>query len=38
MIDAGLMGAVIPGFAPNEPITRAEVAVVLDRMLKQMWK
>ncbi|WP_213428351.1 S-layer homology domain-containing protein, partial [Paenibacillus dendritiformis] len=26
------------GFAPNEPITRAEMAVVADRLLKQMGK
>lgn len=38
VIDAGIMAGRNNGFAPNEPITRAEVAVVADRLLKQMGK
>ncbi|MCE5168473.1 S-layer homology domain-containing protein [Paenibacillus profundus] len=38
VMDAGIMGGRNTGFAPNEPITRAEVAVVVDRVLKQMGK
>lgn len=38
VIDAGIMGGRNTGFAPNEPITRAEVAVVVDRMLNQIGK
>lgn len=34
VMDAGIMGGRGNGFAPNEPITRAEIAVVLDRLLK----
>ncbi|CAH8244938.1 S-layer homology domain-containing protein [Paenibacillus melissococcoides] len=26
------------GFAPNDPITRAEMAVIIDRLLKQAEK
>ncbi|WP_338125210.1 S-layer homology domain-containing protein [Paenibacillus dendritiformis] len=36
VMDAGLMSGRGNGFAPNEPITRAEVAVVLERLLKQL--
>ncbi|WP_259392262.1 S-layer homology domain-containing protein [Paenibacillus thiaminolyticus] len=38
VMDAGIMNGRNTGFAPNESITRAEVAVVLDRILKQMGK
>ncbi|MFW5437127.1 N-acetylmuramoyl-L-alanine amidase [Paenibacillus apiarius] len=38
VMDAGVMGGRNTGFGPNEPITRAEVAVVLDQVLKQMGK
>ncbi|CAH8772217.1 N-acetylmuramoyl-L-alanine amidase [Paenibacillus dendritiformis] len=34
VMDAGIMGGRNTGFAPNEPITRAEIAVVVDRLLK----
>ncbi|MGG3841285.1 S-layer homology domain-containing protein [Paenibacillus thiaminolyticus] len=36
MIEAGIMNGRGNGFAPNEPITRAEIAVVVDRVLKQL--
>ncbi|MBG9793009.1 N-acetylmuramoyl-L-alanine amidase [Paenibacillus dendritiformis] len=36
VMDAGIMNGRGNGFTPNEPITRAEVAVVLDRLLKQL--
>ncbi|GAC43004.1 S-layer homology domain-containing protein, partial [Paenibacillus popilliae] len=35
VMDEGIMGGRTAGFAPNEPITRAEMAVVLDRLLKK---
>ncbi|XGA11625.1 S-layer homology domain-containing protein [Paenibacillus thiaminolyticus] len=35
-MDAGLMGGRNTWFAPNEPITRAEVAVILDHLLKKL--
>ncbi|GAC43888.1 S-layer homology domain-containing protein, partial [Paenibacillus popilliae] len=38
VMDAGIMGGRNTGFAPNEQITRAEMAVVVDRMLKQLGK
>ncbi|GAC43367.1 N-acetylmuramoyl-L-alanine amidase [Paenibacillus popilliae] len=38
VMDAGIMGGRNAGFAPNEQITRAEMAVVVDRMLKQLGK
>ncbi|BFH12686.1 N-acetylmuramoyl-L-alanine amidase [Paenibacillus melissococcoides] len=38
VMDAGIMNGRGNGFAPNEPITRAEMAVVADRLLKQMGK
>ncbi|WP_249725593.1 S-layer homology domain-containing protein, partial [Paenibacillus dendritiformis] len=38
VMEAGIMNGRNTGFAPNEPITRAEIAVVVDRMLKQMGK
>lgn len=38
VMDVGIMNGRGNGFAPNEPITRAEIAVVMDRMLKQMGK
>ncbi|MDG0876474.1 S-layer homology domain-containing protein [Paenibacillus thiaminolyticus] len=38
VIDAGVMNGRNTGFAPNEPITRAEVAVALDRLLKSSGK
>ncbi|MFW5437316.1 S-layer homology domain-containing protein [Paenibacillus apiarius] len=34
----GIMNGRGNGFAPSEPITRAEVAVVAERLLKQMGK
>ncbi|MCM3339222.1 S-layer homology domain-containing protein [Paenibacillus sp. MER TA 81-3] len=37
-MDAGIMGGRNTGLAPNEPITRAEMAVIIDRLLKQMGK
>ncbi|WP_390905330.1 S-layer homology domain-containing protein [Paenibacillus melissococcoides] len=33
MLEAGIMNGRGNGFAPDEPITRAEVAVVIDRVL-----
>ncbi|MGG4398190.1 N-acetylmuramoyl-L-alanine amidase [Paenibacillus thiaminolyticus] len=38
VMDVGIMNGRNTGFAPNEPITRAEIAVVADRILKQMGK
>ncbi len=38
VMDAGIMSGRGNGFAPNEPITRAEMAAVADRILKQMQK
>ncbi|GAC42235.1 S-layer homology domain-containing protein [Paenibacillus popilliae] len=38
VMDAGIMGGRTTGFAPNEQITRAEMAVVVERMLKQLGK
>ncbi|WCR29705.1 N-acetylmuramoyl-L-alanine amidase [Paenibacillus thiaminolyticus] len=38
VMDAGVMNGRGNGFAPNEPITRAEVATVVDRLLKKMEK
>ncbi|WP_259391807.1 S-layer homology domain-containing protein [Paenibacillus thiaminolyticus] len=38
VMDARIMNGRGNGFAPNEPITRAEIAVVADRLLKQMGK
>jgi hypothetical protein len=38
VMDAGIMNGRDTGFAPNESIMRAEVAVVVDRILKQMGK
>ncbi|WP_430157267.1 S-layer homology domain-containing protein [Paenibacillus thiaminolyticus] len=38
VIDAEIMNGRGNGFAPNEPITRAEIAVVADRLLKHMGK
>ncbi|BFH15528.1 hypothetical protein J6TS7_65670 [Paenibacillus dendritiformis] len=38
VMDTGIMNGRGNGFAPNEPITRAEIAVVADRILKQMGK
>ncbi|BFH14492.1 hypothetical protein J6TS7_52540 [Paenibacillus dendritiformis] len=38
VMEAGIMNGRNTGFAPNEPITRAEIAVVADRLLKQMGK
>ncbi|MFD3270335.1 S-layer homology domain-containing protein [Paenibacillus dendritiformis] len=35
VIDAGLVGGRNTGFAPNESNTRAEIADVVDRMLKR---
>lgn len=35
VMDAGVMNGRGNGFAPNEPITRAEMAVIIDRLLKQ---
>ncbi|WP_374018990.1 N-acetylmuramoyl-L-alanine amidase [Paenibacillus thiaminolyticus] len=36
VMDAGIMNGRNTGFAPNEPITRAEIAVVVDRLLKKV--
>lgn len=36
VVEAGLMSGRSKGFGPNEPITRAEVAVILDRLLKKL--
>ncbi|WII39502.1 N-acetylmuramoyl-L-alanine amidase [Paenibacillus thiaminolyticus] len=38
VMDAGIMNGRGNGFAPNEPITRAEIAVVVDRLLKSSGK
>ncbi|MDU5143504.1 MAG: N-acetylmuramoyl-L-alanine amidase [Paenibacillus dendritiformis] len=38
VMGAGIMSGRNTGFAPNEPITRAEIAVVVDRVLKHMEK
>lgn len=38
VMDAGIMNGRGNGFAPNEPITRAEIAVVADRLLKTLGK
>ncbi|WP_374020232.1 S-layer homology domain-containing protein [Paenibacillus thiaminolyticus] len=38
VMDAGIMGGRNTGFAPNEPIAQAEIAIVVDCMLKQMGK
>ncbi|CAH8246061.1 N-acetylmuramoyl-L-alanine amidase [Paenibacillus melissococcoides] len=35
VMDSGIMNGRGNGFAPNEPITRAEIAVVVDRLLKK---
>ncbi|WII38904.1 S-layer homology domain-containing protein [Paenibacillus thiaminolyticus] len=36
VMDAWIMNGRGNEFAPNEPITRAEIAVVVDRLLKQL--
>ncbi|MGG4395852.1 S-layer homology domain-containing protein [Paenibacillus thiaminolyticus] len=36
VMDAGIMNGRNTGFAPNEPITRAEIAVAADRILRQL--
>ncbi|MFW5438806.1 S-layer homology domain-containing protein [Paenibacillus apiarius] len=38
VMDVGIMNGRGNGFAPSEPITRAEIAVVVDRMLKSSGK
>ncbi|NGP59924.1 hypothetical protein FLT15_16915 [Paenibacillus thiaminolyticus] len=38
VMDTGIMNGRGNGFAPNEPITRAEVATVVDRLLRKMEK
>ncbi|WP_182914654.1 hypothetical protein [Paenibacillus thiaminolyticus] len=38
VMNAGIMNGRNRGFAPNEPLTWAEIAVVADRILKQMGK
>ncbi|WP_374018214.1 S-layer homology domain-containing protein [Paenibacillus thiaminolyticus] len=38
VMDAGIMNGCKTGFAPNESITRAEIAVIVDRMLKSSGK
>ncbi|WP_259391984.1 S-layer homology domain-containing protein [Paenibacillus thiaminolyticus] len=38
VMDAGIMNGRNTGFVPNESITRAEIAVIVDSMLKSSGK